>query len=42
MGTAWLHSGYPVLVENGFGERFEELTKQYPPASADVAKVKRT
>ncbi|CAM9401252.1 unnamed protein product [Ascophyllum nodosum] len=38
MGTAWLYSGYPGLINNGFGDRFEELTRQYPPESTHVSK----
>lgn len=39
MGTAWLYAGYPGLVNNGYGERFEELTREFPPESSDVSKA---
>ena len=40
MGIAWLYAGYPGLVKNGFAEKFEELSRQYPPVSTDVSKVR--
>ncbi|CAM9191344.1 unnamed protein product [Hapterophycus canaliculatus] len=38
MGIAWLYAGYPGLVKNGFAEKFEDLSRQYPPSASDVAK----
>lgn len=41
MGIAWLYAGYPGLVKNGFAEKFEALSREYPPSSSDVSKVSR-
>lgn len=40
MGIAWLYASYPGLVKNGFAEKFEELSRQYPPSSSNVSKVR--
>lgn len=39
MGTAWLYAGFPALIDNGFGERFEELARLHPPGSSDVTQA---
>eukprot|EP00752_Nemacystus_decipiens_P002210 g2101.t1 len=38
MGIAWFYAAYPGLVKHGFAEKFEELSRQYPPSSSDVSK----
>ncbi|CAM9894971.1 unnamed protein product [Pylaiella littoralis] len=38
MGIAWLYASYPELVQKGFAEKFEELSRKYPPSSSDVSK----
>ncbi|CAM9221979.1 unnamed protein product [Ectocarpus sp. 6 AP-2014] len=38
MGIAWFYAGHPALVKSGYAEKFEELSRQYPPSSSDVSK----
>lgn len=42
MPAPWLYAGFPALVDNGFGERFEELARLHPPGSSDVSKARST